>query len=91
MGGAAVALAARRTRKKGASRKGMAACYNKGVRLRWTEVVIVLSLVGITVAGIATLWGSDIARLWRDEKSAERVGPRGAPPGDGVGSGHPTR
>jgi hypothetical protein len=39
-------------------------------RPRWQEYVIAISLVGLACAGIASIWGQDIASWFRSEDPA---------------------
>ncbi|HKA89950.1 MAG TPA: hypothetical protein VKE22_19950 [Haliangiales bacterium] len=54
------------------------------MRPRWPEWVIAVALVALFVAGVAALWGKDIARLVGGDRPAKEAAPP-APPGPAAG------
>jgi hypothetical protein len=53
------------------------------MRPRWHDRVIVLAIVALAVAGVWTLWGDELVRLFRDEPPAEAAAPSEVTPPPG--------
>ncbi len=56
------------------------------MRPRWHDWVIVLAIVALAGTGIATIWGDEIARLWRGQGAAQENGEPSVTPASPAGA-----